>query len=106
MYAGEVPKFDKNKSIYGNASRFGKNWVCGPNHMINEQRIPGYTGHIKGLQSENLCHNSFGKITAKAFTKRHPVGHDLGPKDKFKSHNQDTYRMKNFRRFSKYICFN
>lgn len=49
MYTGETPKFDKNKIIYGNHSRFAKNWMCGPNDKINEMRIPGYTGHIKGL---------------------------------------------------------
>jgi hypothetical protein len=83
MYSGVIPPFDKNKIIFGNHSRFARNWVCGPNHMINEQRIPGYTGHIKGMQSENLCFNSYGQITAKAFTKRHPIGHDLGAQDKY-----------------------
>jgi len=29
-----VPKIDKNKIVYGNSSRFAKNWACGPNHMI------------------------------------------------------------------------
>lgn len=48
-YSGEPVPFDKNKVIFGNHSRFGKNWMCGPNHMINDQRIPGYTGHVKGL---------------------------------------------------------
>lgn len=49
-----TPKFDKNKIIFGNVSRFAKNWVCGPNHEIRLQHVPGYTGHIKGLVSENL----------------------------------------------------
>jgi len=69
--------------------------------MINEQRLPGYTGHIKGLHSENLYSQTYGETTAKAFTGRHPVGHDLSPKDKFQPQTSDTYRMKNFRRFSK-----
>ena len=68
---------DQNKIVHGNHSRFAKNWTCGPTHMINEQRLPGYTGHIKGLQSENLYSQTFGESTQKAFTKRHPVGHDL-----------------------------
>ena len=29
-----TPRVDKNKEIYGNSSRFAKNWACGPNHMI------------------------------------------------------------------------
>lgn len=27
-----TPLIDKNKVVYGNMSRFAKNWVCGPNH--------------------------------------------------------------------------
>ena len=79
MYSGVTPKFDKNKQIYGNNSRHAKNWMCGPTHMINEQRVPGYTGHIKGMESENLFGNSYGSLTAKAFTKRHPIGADPPP---------------------------
>ena len=29
-----IPAIDKNKIIHSNGSRFAKNWVCGPNHMI------------------------------------------------------------------------
>ena len=32
-----VPHIDKNKGIYGNKSRYGQNWPCGPNHMIRKQ---------------------------------------------------------------------
>ena len=55
-----VPRIDKNKKIFGNNSRDGENWCCGPNHMIRKQQVPGYTGHIKGLVSENLFSKSYG----------------------------------------------
>ena len=29
-----VPQIDKNKIIYGNMSRYAKNWINGPNHEI------------------------------------------------------------------------
>jgi len=29
-----VPNIDKNKIIYGNLSRYAKNWINGPNHKI------------------------------------------------------------------------
>ena len=70
--------------------------------MIRRQEVPGYTGHIKGMVSENLYSQTYAHQTAKAFTKRHPVGHDLGPKDKFQTQHNNTFKAKNFRRFSKY----
>ena len=29
-----TPSVDKNKEVFGNQSRFARNWACGPNHMI------------------------------------------------------------------------
>ena len=72
-----TPAVDKNKIIYGNSSRNALNWQCGPNHMIRNQEVPGYTGHIKGLVSENLFSKSFGNSTAQAYGKKHPVGNEL-----------------------------
>ena len=31
-----VPAIDKNKEIYSNLSRYGRNWANGPNHMIRK----------------------------------------------------------------------
>lgn len=78
-----VPQIDKNKIVYGNMSRYAKNWINGPNHEIRNQFVPGYTGHIKGLVSENLFASSFGNTTSKAIGKKHPVGYNLGPKERF-----------------------
>ena len=64
-----VPAIDQNKIIHSNGSRFAKNWVCGPNHMIRNQQVPGYTGHIKGLISENLYSDSYANSTCKAIGK-------------------------------------
>lgn len=32
-----TPAIDKNKIVFGNMSRFAKNWVCGPNHDVRHQ---------------------------------------------------------------------
>ena len=102
VYSDKPLPWDKNKIVYGNVSRRARNWMSGPTHRINEQRIPGYTGHIKGMESENLFGTTYGSLTSKAFTKRHPIGHDLNPKNKFKSHFKESYNAKNFRRIRKY----
>lgn len=61
--------------------------------------MPGYTGHVKGLVSENLFAKSYAKMTAKAFSKRHPIGADLTPKNRFRSSQREDFANKNFRRF-------
>jgi len=94
-----VPAIDKNKIVYGNHSRFAKNWASGPNDMIRNQRVPGYTGHIKGLVSENIFSQSYANSSAKAIGKKHPIGHEVSAKERFLSQNTGTYRAKNFRRF-------
>ena len=100
-----VPKIDKNKTIYGNYSRFAKNWACGPNHTVRNQMVPGYTGHIKGLISENIFSQSYANSTANAIGKKHPIGHEISTKERFLSQNTRVYKAKNFRRFSKYTFF-
>lgn len=67
--------------------------------MIRHQRVPGYTGHIKGLVSENIFSESYGNTTARAVGKVHPIGHDIEPKVRFLSQNTSVYRPTNFRRF-------
>lgn len=62
--------------------------------------MPGYTGHIKGLISENLFAQSYGNSTSKAIGKKHPIGHNVIPKERFRSQNTNQYRSKNFRRFA------
>ena len=94
-----TPKVNKNKETFGNLSRFAPNWTCGPKHMIRQHRVPGYTGHVKGLISENLHSQTFGHTTAMALTKTHPIGHDISPKDKFNSQFHSSYKSKHFRRF-------
>jgi hypothetical protein len=81
----------ENKLIYGNLSIFAKNWVAGPTHEIRDQHIPGYTGHLKGLVSENLHSDTFGNTSFRALYRKHPVGHDVNGKERFLSENQQQY---------------
>jgi len=47
IYTGKPPPKNKvNKEIFGNWSKYGKNWMSGPTHRIHVQRVPGYTGHV------------------------------------------------------------
>lgn len=86
IYSEKVPPANKvNKDVFGNWSKYSKNWISGPTHEVGVQRVPGYTGHVKGLVAENLFAKSYAKMTSKAFSKRHPIGSELDAKSRFRS---------------------
>ena len=53
--------------------------------MVRNQQVPGYTGHIKGLVSENIFSQSYANTTAQAIGKKHPIGHEIIPRERFLS---------------------
>lgn len=75
---GKLPqKLNKNRVVFGNHSRYAKNWIGGPSDEIREQKMPGYTGHVKGLISENINGQSFANVTSAAIYRKQPKGHDI-----------------------------
>lgn len=52
--------------------------------------------------SENLFAGSYANCTSKAIGKKHAIGYDLNPKNRFNSLYTSAYKSKNFRRFGKY----
>jgi len=58
-----------NKDVYGNSSRYAVNWVAGPTHLVRQQRVPGYTGHIRGSVNRDAMPKSYAKVTAALFSK-------------------------------------
>lgn len=84
--------------MVSNNSKHSKTWLCGPQHEIKNQSIPGYTGFIPGIQAENQFSISYAKATGKSYADRIIKGADL-PKDKrFTSMHQKKFNEKNFRR--------
>ena len=45
----QTPVNKINKDIFGNWSRYAKNWIAGPTHQVLYQHVPGYTGHVPGI---------------------------------------------------------
>ena len=52
---------------FGKTSKNSVTWVNGPQHEIRNQCIPGYTGFISGVKSENVYAKSYANTTAKSF---------------------------------------
>lgn len=96
-----TPSNKPNKDIFGNWSKLARNWVAGPTHEVCKQHVPGYTGHVPGVTSENIFAKSYAKCTANAIGHRHPKGHDVAPRVRYTSMTKQEYNPKNFRRFSK-----
>jgi hypothetical protein len=96
-----TPSNKPNTDIYGNWSKYARNWIAGPTHEVCKQHVPGYTGHVPGVHSENIFSKSYAKCTATAIGHRHPRGHDVTPKVRYLSQNKQEFNPKNFRRFSK-----
>lgn len=88
-----------NKDVFGNLSKFSKNWVSGPTHMVRRQQVPGYTGHVRGMVNRDSMSKSYARVTSTLFSKKHPIEVDNSTKGRFSSTQRDEYRTSNNRRF-------
>lgn len=88
-----------NKDVYGNGSKFAKNWISGPTHNMRRQQVPGYTGHVRGMVNKDSMSKSYARVTATLFAKQHPIVVDKTPKGRFSSTQRDEFRNSNNRRF-------
>lgn len=55
-------------------SKKSTTWIGGPTHAIQDQHIPLYTGHIHGLESENLFGKTYARLTNDSFRNRDERG--------------------------------
>ena len=97
MVDGAHEGAQKSKMI-GNNSKESTTWLNGPKHNIRNQCVPGYTGFISGVKSENLFSKSYADNTAKSFKAKITRGADFVPDKRFMSMNQKKYNDKHFRR--------
>ena len=96
MVDGSNEAFQGSKMI-GNNSRESNTWLNGPKHDIRNQCVPGYTGFISGVKSENLFSKSYADNTAKSFKEKITRGADLAPDKRFVSMNQKKFNDKHHR---------
>jgi len=82
----------------GNKSRDASTWIGGPQHSIRDQRVPGYTGFLPGIHSENVYGKSYTKCSAASLNNKIAKGFDFSPEKRYQSVNQRSYKLKNFRR--------
>ena len=97
MNPNEAYQQQKYKLV-GNQSRNAASWLGGPKHEIREQRIPGYSGFLPGINSENLFGKSFTKCSAMSINNKIEKGFDMSIDKRYQSQNNKSFNPRNFRR--------
>jgi len=88
----------ERSTMRGNMSKTSVTWMNGPMHNIRNQCIPGYTGFVSGVNSENLYGKSYSNNTAKSFKGKITRGFEHEPVKRFVSQNQSSFKEKASRR--------
>ena len=65
---------------------------------MRDQRIPGYSGFLPGINSENLFGKSFTKCSAMSINKKIEKGFDMSVERRYQSQNNKSFNPRNFRR--------
>ncbi len=75
-YTGHIPKIQRDEMI---------------NKIQHTKHIPGYSGYIQNVKSENKFGESYGKLTTKSLGKRIPKGLDIPPYDRYTSTMRESF---------------
>jgi hypothetical protein len=105
-FYSQPPATDKlNDAVqYGNFSKHGDNWLGGPTSNVKAQHVPGYSGYVPQLKSENLYGKSFAKATGAAINGEYHKGIEPNGVERFKTSNQQHFNKDNFRRLKGEQC--
>lgn len=86
FYSKPPPQDNQQQELkYGNISKYGDNWIGGPNNNVKAQHIPGYKGYVPNIKSENIFGKSFAQTTAEAINKEYVPGISLPPPERFRT---------------------
>ena len=91
-------EFPQHKLMIGNKSKNSKTWINGPTHEIRNQCLPGYTGFIPGVKSENVFAQTYAHNTAQSFAYDIPRGAEGSPEERFKTVGSDKFSPRTNRR--------
>ena len=84
LYSAPPEQDVANKALVGsNFSAKGENWIGGPTQNLQAQHIPGYSGFVPKIGSENLHGKSFARETGKA------INHEAQARNAYQSTSQN-----------------
>ena len=93
-------EFPQNALILSNKSKDAKTWINGPTHEIRNQCLPGYTGFIPGVKSENVFATTYAANTASSFSNVIPRGAEGSPDERFKTVGSEKFSPRSNRRIT------
>ena len=91
--------------IYSNKSKDARTWICGNKHVLYPEHIPGYTGHITGIESNlkkgsNIYGTSYSKASSIAIKGSFCNMIDLPVSERYTSEMKERFQKPRMRSFS------
>lgn len=82
--------------IFSNRSKEARTWICGSKHQLYPEHIPGYTGHISGIETttkkgSNIFGMSYAKATSVAVKGDYTNSTDLPKEERYLSEMKDKF---------------
>lgn len=104
LYSVRPPVDHNSENVkYGNHSKAGENWLGGPTNNIKAQHVPGYSGFVPHLKSENLIGKSFAKTSGSAINGEYENGQQISQKTRFSTIAGQEFVKDQFRRLKEDI---
>ena len=91
--------------IYSNKSKDARTWICGNKHVLYPEHVPGYTGHITGIESNlkkgsNIYGTSYSKASSIAIKGAFCNQYDLPVNERYTSEMKERFQKPRMRSFS------
>ncbi len=87
------------KGTLGNKSKNAPTWIGGHTQDLKPQHVPGYSGHVPGVASENLYSKTFGEVSAKAIARDHVLNDkEAEIKNRFTTSTKEEFNEDKHRR--------
>ena len=91
--------------IFSNRSKDARSWICGNKHVLYPEHIPGYTGHVTGIETttkkgSNIFGTSYSKASSIAIKGDYCSQTDLPINERYTSEMKDRFKKPKIRSFS------
>lgn len=91
--------------IFSNRSKEAKTWICGNKHVLYPEHIPGYTGHVTGVETttkkgSNIFGQSYAKASSIAIKGDYCNQTDLPVNERYTSEMKSKFDKPKIRSFS------
>jgi len=91
--------------IFSNRSKEARTWICGNKHVLYPEHVPGYTGHVTGIETttkkgSNIFGTSYAKASSIAVKGDYCNKTDLPIDERYTSEMKDRFKKPKIRSFT------